>query len=507
VPDLSVGSWPARRARINPEAIALRQGTRALSYAELAVRVDYVAAVLSSLGVGKGDRVAYLGPNDVATFEVFFATGRLGAVFVPLNWRLAPPEVAYQVADCTPRILLHALEFESIARDLPLLAMPLGELSRLASSSTSHLIGVDVGLDDDAVILYTSGTTGRPKGAVLTHGNLTFNTMNQLAHFDALSTDTTLCVSPLFHAVGLAQATLPTLFKGGAIRVLAKFDAAAVLETIASERIASFSCVPTMLKMMAEHPSFQTTDLTSLRYVVYGGSPVPEHAALAWQARDVPLVQGYGMTEAAPGVMMATMSGATAHPVSIGVPHFFTDVAVGPHAAEPVPGAQGELLVRGPNVFRGYWQRPDDTATALDGGWYHSGDIVQVGDDGWSYVVDRVKDLFISGGENVYPSEVERELAALPGVVDAAVVGVPDALWGEVGVAFVVVSQDSTWTTDSVRAALSGRLAAFKIPAHVEFVVALPLTPTGKVRKQDLRVRATGDVPEARRKHDKEETQ
>ena len=486
MPDLSVGSWPMRRARINPAAIALRQDNRVLSYAELAERVDRVAAALSSEGVGQGDRVAYLGPNDISTFEVFFAAGRLGALFVPINWRLAPPEVAYQIADCTPRVLLHAPEFASIVHELPVRAVPLdGSYQQLDTAPTRDS---DVELADDAVILYTSGTTGRPKGAVLTHGNLTFNTMNQLAHFDVLASDTTLCISPLFHAVGLAQAALPTLFKGGTIQVLPKFEPGAVLATIASERIASFSCVPTMLQMMAEHRDFATTDLTSLRYVVYGGSPVVEQVALAWQARRVPLVQGYGMTEAAPGVMMATAAGATEHPVSIGVPHFFTDVAVGPAAGTPLPGAQGELLVRGPNVFRGYWQRPDDTAEALDGGWYHSGDVVRVGDDGWSYVVDRVKDLYISGGENVYPSEIERELGALAGVLDVAVVGIADAQWGEVGVAFVVVSPESSWTPESLRAALTGRLAAFKIPAHVEFVGVLPRTPTGKVRRSDLRV-------------------
>lgn len=488
-----------RRARINPDAIALRQDNRALRYAELADRVDRVAAALTRAGVGKGDRVAYLGPNDIATFEAFFATGRLGALFVPINWRLAAPEVAYQIADCTPRVALHAPEFESVVRELPVLAMPLDDsYRRLDSASTRD--SADVDLADDAVILYTSGTTGRPKGAVLTHGNLTFNTMNQLAHFDVLGSDTTLCISPLFHAVGLAQAALPTLFKGGTIHVLPRFEPAAALATIASERIASFSCVPTMLQMMAEHRDFATTDLTSLRYVVYGGSPVVEQVALAWQARGVPLVQGYGMTEAAPGVMMATTAGATEHPVSIGVPHFFTDVAVGTDAGTPVPGAQGELLVRGPNVFRGYWQRPADTAVALDGGWYHSGDVVRVGDDGWSYVVDRVKDLYISGGENVYPSEVERELGALPGVVDVAVIGVADAQWGEVGVAFVVVSPESSSTPESLRAALIGRLAAFKIPARVEFVGVLPRTPTGKIRRSDLRALALHDRSDTQEK-------
>lgn len=499
MPDLGVGSWPHRRARINPTAPALRQGERTLTYAQLAERVDGLARGLAARGVGAGDRVAYLAQNDIAGFELFFAAGRLGAIFVPLNTRLAAPEIAFLLSDCAPVVFVHGPEHSELASsvDGPVRATvgaagpggleALVEAGRDRPVVAPRGVGLDVGLDDDAVILYTSGTTGRPKGAVLSHGNLTFNAMNQLAHADILSSDTALCIAPLFHASGLGQVSLPTLFKGGCVVVLPRFDAGEVLASIARLRIASFAAVPTMLQMLCDHPSFDGTDLSSLRYVIYGGSMVAERVAVAWQDRGVSILQGYGMTEASPGVSLAIPDGARQRPVSIGLPHFFADVTL-----DPLPGAgsgpgSGELLVRGPNVFRGYWNRPADTEKALDDGWFRSGDVVRIDDDGWAYVVDRIKDMIISGGENIYPTEVENCVTALPGIVACALVGVPDERWGEVGAAFVVTSDPGAWTEATLREALRGRLAAFKIPQYVHFVDDLPRTATGKVRKQDLR--------------------
>ncbi|MGH9062143.1 MAG: AMP-binding protein, partial [Acidimicrobiales bacterium] len=288
-------------------------------------------------------------------------------------------------------------------------------------------IDADVTLDHDAVILYTSGTTGRPKGAVLTHGNLTFNTMNQLAHADVLGQDTALCVSPLFHATGLGQVSLPTLFKGGCVVVLPRFDAGVVLATIARLGIASFSAVPTMLQLLCDHGDFGGTDLRSLRYVIYGGSMVAERVAVAWQRRGVPILQGYGMTEASPGVYLAPADGAVQRPVSVGVPHFFTDVRL-----RPVDGGDasaGELLVRGPSVAQG----------AISGdGWLHTGDLGRFDAAGRLEIVGRAADTIVTGGENVAPTEVEAVLLEHGTVSDAAVLGRPDPEWGEAVVALVV---------------------------------------------------------------------
>jgi fatty-acyl-CoA synthase len=496
--DYGLGSWPSRRARIKGDSTAFVQGARSIPYGELADRVERLALGFSRLGVGHGDRVAYLGPNDIATWEVFFATCRIGAVFAPFNIRLAVAEIGYLLDDAQPTVLVHGPELADLVAELDPAAHGVATvLSSEASGAGTcgELIDAvppgsqvfsEVGLADDAVILYTSGTTGRPKGAVLTHGNVTFNTMNQLAHVDVLTADVALCMSPLFHATGLGQVSLPTLFKGGTVVIMPKFDPGVMLATVAELHVTCFSAVPTMLQMLCDHPDFATTDLSSLRYVIYGGSPIAERVAVAWQARGVDILQGYGMTEASPGVYLATRDGARQRPVSIGVPHFFTDVSLGSVAGQPGPEASGELLVRGLNVFRGYWNRPQDTQDALGDGWFRSGDVVRVAADGWAHVVDRVKDMIISGGENIYPAEVEAAINALPGIVDSAVIAIPDERWGEVGLAFVLTS-DGTWTPASVRDALLPSLAAFKVPKEFRFVSELPRTATGKIRKQVLR--------------------
>jgi fatty-acyl-CoA synthase len=466
--------------------------------------VDSLARSLAARGIGRGDRIGYLGRNDIAEFEAFFAAGRLGAIFVPLNTRLTPAEVDRLLDDARPTVLCYGPEHTELAGQLsqppPLIAVAgdrPGSLAALIQAGQDlPLSAAEVDLADDAVILYTSGTTGSPKGAVLSHANLTFNTMNQLAHADVLGTDTALCMAPLFHATGLGQVSLPTLFKGGTVVIATKFDPATILAAIAGQQITSFSAVPTMLQMLCDHADFAVTDLSSLRYVIYGGSAVAERVAVAWQDRGVPILQGYGMTEAAPGVYLAVTAGAASRPVSIGFPHFFTDVKLaapgeGEEAEEAEAAAadlrQGELLVRGLNVARGYWNRPAETAAAYRGGWFRSGDVLRIASDGWAYVIDRIKDIVISGGENIYPAEVEARITALPGVTECALIGRPDPRWGEVGLAFVVTSGSHGWTESALRDALRAELAPFKIPKYVRFVDQLPRTVTGKVRKQDLR--------------------
>ena len=489
-PGLGLGTWPARRARISPHAPALSDGERAVDHAELAGRAARIAGGLAERGVGPGDRVAWLGVNAVATLETCFAAWRLGAVAVPLNYRLAPAEVGYMLDDCGATLLVHGADADDlVAATAPRIPVVRG-VEDLARGPARDDAGA--GLDDPAVLLYTSGTTGRPKAAVLTHGNLTWNTVNQLAHVDVCSDERTLCISPLFHCVGLSQVTLPTLFKGGSVELVPRFDPAAVLGRIAEAGITSFAAVPTMLQMLCESPSFAGTDLSSLRTVVYGGSPVQERVARAWLERGVALQQGYGMTEASPGVHMATRDGTAAHPpTSVGVPHFFTDVAVERDGElAPLDGEPGELLVRGPHVSPGYWNRPDETAASRRGEWFRTGDVLRAGEDGWAFAVDRVKDMIISGGENVYPAEVEAVAVTHPDIADCAVVGVPDERWGEVGAAYVQLRPGTDLDADAVRALLAGRLARYKVPKYVRFVDELPRNASGKVRRVDLRAAA-----------------
>ncbi|MQA09850.1 MAG: long-chain-fatty-acid--CoA ligase [Pseudonocardiaceae bacterium] len=501
--DLGIGSWPARRARIAPERTVLVHGEQSWTYADLYERTERLARALRGLGVGPGDRVAYLGVNHPALLETLFAVGRLGAIFVPLNTRLAPVEIAYMLGDSGCCVLVHGAEMDSVAwgsvTEVPAVrhVVTVGSASNdeleyerlLADGGDGEPVEQDVSLEDTSMIIYTSGTTGLPKGAMITHGNLTWNTMNQLAHVDILSSDVALGVAPWFHTAGLNQVTMPTLFKGGQIVVAPKFDPGELLATVERMRITSFSAVPTMLKMIVEHPDWESTDVSSLRHVLYGGSPAVEWVARAWVDRGVPILQGYGLSETSPGIVMATAAGAAERPVSAGVPHFFTDVAVlGDSGPEPAPGASGEMVVRGPNVFTGYWQRTEETDSSfVSGDWFRTGDVVQVDDEGWTYVVDRIKDIFISGGENIYPAEVEAVLYTHPSVQSCAVVGVPDNRWGEVGLAFVVVREGAELTEDEATQHVRGRLAHYKVPKYVRFVDSIPTNATGKIRRVELR--------------------
>ncbi|MGC9671213.1 acyl-CoA synthetase [Planosporangium sp. 12N6] len=510
-PNLGLGTWPARRARISPGRTALVDPYRSLTYAELADRTARYAGALRRLGTGPGDRVAYLGMNAVEVFETFFAAWLLGAIAVPLNYRLSGPEIRHLLDDSGASTLVHSADTDALIAAAPLPAglrvlavhpasRPAGGLDYEAEIAAGPALVEEppVGFDDPAILLYTSGTTGKPKGAVLTHGNLTWNTVNYLAHVDVLSTDRALCIAPLFHCVGLSQLTLPTLFKGGSVELLPKADPERVLERVSSARITGFSAVPTMLQMMCEHPAWDTADLSSLTLVQYGGSPVQERVARAWLDRGVRLLQGYGMTEASPGVYMSTHDGTVARPTAVGVPHFFTDVALlRDGRTEPVGGEPAELVVRGPHVFAGYWNQPEETAAGfVDGRWFRTGDVLRVDDDGWAYVVDRVKDMYISGGENVYPAEVEAVMLRLDAVANCAVVGVADRRWGEVGVGYVQLRDGATLTEAALRAHLQANLARYKVPKYLEFVPELPRNATGKIRRVELRRRAADAHPD-----------
>jgi fatty-acyl-CoA synthase len=503
--NMGLGSWPGRRARITPRSTALIYGDRSWTYAEFAARTARVAAALRDLGVAQGDRVAYLGVNHPAFLESLCASGLLGAVFVPLNPRLAAAEIAFMLDDSGAEVVVHGEEMSGVLAD----ALPKtshvrhvvavegepvqGTLTYQGLLDGDGSAGAAVSLDDPAMIIYTSGTTGRPKGAVITHGNVTFNMVNQLAHVDVLSSDRALAVAPLFHTAGLNQVTMPTLFKGGTVVIAPRFDPGELLDTVQQRRITAFPAVPTMLQMIVDHPGWEDADVSSLRHVVYGGSPVIERVARAWLERGVPLLQGYGMTESSPGVTLAVADGAAQRPVSTGVPHFFTDLAVDVDGVPtPAAGQTGEALVRGPNVFAEYWNRPEETQRSfVDGTWFRTGDVVHVEDDGWTHVVDRIKDVIISGGENVYPAEVEAVLITHAAVAACALVGVPDERWGEVGFVFVAPRDGAPLTADEVTAYLRDRLARYKVPKYVRFVDSIPTNATGKIQRVELRRLAT----------------
>ncbi|KAE8764254.1 acyl-CoA synthetase [Georgenia thermotolerans] len=493
--DLGIGSWPARRVKNGADRAALVYGDRVDTYADVERRTRQLANALRAAGVRRGDRVAYVGFNHPSLLETFFATAQLGAIWVIINARLAPAEVEYILTDSGASVVVHGAEHAEHAARLAHLegvrwiGVEDGFEEFLAAGGTD-VIDEQVGWDDPAMIMYTSGTTGRPKGATHTHGSLSFQYFTALVDTDFLRDEVMLAVAPLFHVAGLNTMTMPTFLKGGKIIIQHGFKPTTVLETIAAEGVTSMFAVPAMMDALALEPTFPGTDLSSLRNVLVGGSPLPDRMLRTWADRGVAVQQGFGMTETAPGIYLLLNEDAFRKSGSAGRPHFWVEGrVVTPDGRDVAPGEIGEVIAQGPNVMRGYWNKPEATAEAIRDGWYHTGDLATVDEDGYVYIKDRLKDMFISGGENVYPAEVENALLDIPGVAEAAVIGVAHPKWGEVGHAYVVLAEGATLTPDDVVAALDGRLARYKIPKDVVFVDQLPRTATGKLQKHLIRTR------------------
>jgi fatty-acyl-CoA synthase len=501
-----LGSWPERRLRISPERAAIWFEGRTTSHAGFAHRVRRTAGALAKVGVTRGDRVAWISNNHPSALETLYACGQLAAIWVPVNARLTAPEVAYVLDHSAPSVVLLGSGSEALSRTLrnqlpgvhawvsvePADDSDAGLLNyeQLLADADPEARDTPVSPEDPCLIMYTSGTTGKPKGAVLTHGNMTWNATNQLLGFDFEQTERTLALAPMFHIGGLNGTVNPTLLRGGCAVLVRRFDPAETLRVIEEQRVTSFFAVPTMLDAMARQPDFALCDLSALRTIGAAGAPVPLPTLRTWLDRGVTMQQAYGMTEAAPGCTVLDSSDAVRKVGSVGKPVFFTDVRiVRPDGTDTEVDEVGEVVVQGPNIMAGYWNDAEHTASVLVDGWYHTGDAGTFDDEGFLYIRDRYQDMIISGGENVYPAEIESALLSLPGIDEAAVIGVPDARWGEVALAVLVAAPGSPADPDTVRSALSQRLAGFKIPARIEFVGELPKTATGKVRKPDLRAR------------------
>ena len=483
-----VGSWTARRARMSPERVAIEYQEGTWTYRGLHERATRLAHALAGLGVRHGDRVAYLGPNHPAFLEALFATGQLGAVFVPLNWRLTATELSYILADSGAKVLVHALAVDGLPVRAAV-AVGAGYEAMLAGAAADP-IDEPVDPDETCLILYTSGTTGRPKGAMLTHANVTWNSVNLLLDVDLAGDEVTLVAAPMFHVAALGQTVLPTLLKGGRLILVSAFDPGEALRLIARHRVTYLFGVPTMFLAMSRDPGWAAADLSSVRSAICGGAPVPEAVIIPYHERGVTFMQGYGLTEAAPGVLFLRRDDSVRKAGSAGTAAFFTDVRlVRPDGTDAEAGEPGEILAHGPNVMAGYWRRPADTAAAVEDGWLRTGDIGVADVEGYITIRDRTKDLIISGGENVYPAEVEDALYQHPGVAECAVIGVPDEHWGEVGRAVVVLRDGVGVAPDELIEFLAGRIAKYKIPKSVVFTDALPRTASGKVMKRDLRAR------------------
>ena len=490
---MSLAGWLDRRADLTPDRVALVCGDARLSYRALARRARTAARHLATaLEVGRGDRVALLAHNCPDYLVLLFACARLGAILVPLNWRLAPPEHRFMLGDAGARMLIHEPELAPAAAEAAAglacrrVALPLPDDDAAKPSAPTDVVSDDAAAR--LLIVYTSGTTGHPKGAVLTQDALTWNAINSVAAHDLTGADRVLITIPMFHVGGLNMQTVPALHAGATVHLHRRFDPAATLAAIRDQRITVTVLVPAQLVALIEHPDWSGADLASLRLVTTGASIVPPGLVEPWQARGIDVINVYGSTETAPVATWISPEDARRKPGSCGKAALHCEIRVVDDGGRDVAaGERGEVLVRGPNVMREYWNNPAATAEALAGGWFHTGDIGHRDDEGFLYIDDRKTEVIISGGENVYPAEVEAALAGLPGAAEIAVVGRPHPRWGEVPVAVVVRRPGATLAASDVLAALDGRLARYKQPRDVVFVEALPRNAMGKVQKFKLR--------------------
>ncbi|MDK9722872.1 MAG: AMP-binding protein [Rhodospirillales bacterium] len=487
--------WIERHAGFTPDKLALTGNGLSLSYAQLALHAQKSAGMLAELGIGRGDRVVWLGLNAPEMLSLLFGCARLGAILVPINWRLAAPEITYIIKDCAPGLLVADPDFIKMApSDLGPRSISTGDSLTQLHARAQPVASRQGSREDGVVICYTSGTTGQPKGALLTQEALQWNAVNS-THMHALSqNDRVLTTLPLFHVGGMNIQTLPALHAGASVHLHAKFDPEVCLKTLAQERITLTVLVPTQLHALMALPNWQSADLSSLRMISTGSTIVPVPLVQSIFERGIPLVQVYGSTETAPIAAYQTPDGARTRPGSTGKAALHCQLRVIDNAGRDVDaGTDGEILVRGPNLMRGYWKDEAATARALQDGWFHTGDVGHVDADGFLIVSDRKKDMIISGGENIYPAQLEMVMAECPEIQECAVVGRKDPHWGEVAVAVVVRRLGARITEGDVMRLFQDRVARYKHPRAVIFVDQLPRNAMGKIVKGDVRKMAMNE--------------
>ena len=500
--------WFEKWARYRPDAVALQDDAtgRQVSYAEANDVINRTARVLrDEYGVRAGDRFAVLSANELEYVFLLFVAQKLGAVLLPLNFRLAPRELEYILADAEPALLFVQRQFQAVADAIPAAARPRvvapfdgpdGLIAAMHDAARdASPIAMAAEFDSPCLILYTSGTTGRPKGALITPGMLFWNSINTTMRLDISPADVSLIFTPLFYTGGWNVLTTPFLHRGAKLIFLQKFDADRVLELCETERVTILFGMPTIMNLLRHSERFADASLESVRFAIVGGEPMSLELIRAWHARGVPIRQGYGLTEFGPNVFSLQEEHAERKIGSIGFPNFYIDARVVDDEDRDVsPGTVGELVLRGPVCTPGYWRNPEASAQAIRGGWFHTGDLVRQDDEGFFYVVDRKKDMYKSGGQNVYPVEVEHFLRTHPAIREVAVVGAPDEKWGEVGMAFIVRAADVPLTEADVLAFCDGQLARFKTPRYVRFVDELPKGDSGKLLKRVLRDAAVAEL-------------
>tara|TARA_R110000744_G_scaffold125730_8_gene231647 strand:- start:13829 stop:15331 length:1503 start_codon:yes stop_codon:yes gene_type:complete len=485
----------ARRAAIDPDAIAFHvvQTGEQIDYRRLEQRSACAASLLQERGVSAGDRVAVLCRNRVEFFELLFACAKLGAILVPLNWRMPAGELVLLLEDCTPALMVTGMEDRetALAASDPM-AMPVLDLdddyTRLRDAARPHP-GRDSWPSQECwYLIYTSGTTGKPKGVIQTYGMALVNSINIGQAIGLRGTDSTLNFLPLFHTAGINLHTLPVLFGGGTIHILPGFEAGPMLELINAGALDVFIGVPAVYRELTLHPDFAKTDLTRLRHWSCGGAPLPDILVETFATRGAIVCNGFGMTETGPTAFLVDEAHALDKIGSVGKTQILVEARIaGPDGEVLVAGETGEIQFHGPGLTPGYWQRPQETVELFTAdGWLKSGDLGRFDADGYCFVAGRIKEMYISGGENVYPAEVENVLADHPAVQEASVAGVPDEKWGEVGCAHIILRQGAGRDAEALTGWCRERLAAYKVPRHILFAHDFPRTAAGKVQKHLL---------------------
>lgn len=488
----------AKRAALTPHRVALIDALsgRARTYAQLNDRAERAAAVLAARGIGYGDRIGVLSRNRIEFFELMFAVAKLGAILVPLSWRAPAPELAPLLADCVPKLVIHGKEDEAVAAALaiPLLALD-GDYEALLAKAAPHNASRRWRGEDVWTLIYTSGTTGEPKAVIKTLQMALINAFHATQAFGIREADHTLNFLPMFHTAGIHLLAMPVLMAGGTVYVLPSFDADDVMALL--PKLDLFFAVPAVYQQLAHHAGFDAADLAHVRAWGCGGAPLPDVLAERFARKGALVCNGYGMTETGPTSFVAAREDALTKIGSVGKPQLLLDVRiVDGQGRDVAEGESGEIWMRGPGVTPGYWNKPGETAKAFtEDGWLKSGDIGRRDADGCYYVAGRIKEMFISGGSNVYPAEIENVLARHPAVLEAAIVGVADEKWGEAGHAFVMLKPDAASIAEiDLIQFCRANLAGYKVPRNVTFVAEFPRTAAGKIKKHLLAPAAPAPV-------------
>lgn len=495
--------WLKKWNQYSPNNVAIEDGETGREYSykacyELSQRGAWILE--NKFKIQKGDRVAILATNELEYVFLFFALQRLGAIMVTVNFRLTQREVDHIITDCSPKLVVYQEAYDSIIKNLPKTASVaqtylLSEFSKDLGCQnegiTNYLEGVTPKSfvpesSDAAMIIYTSGTTGAPKGAVISYDMLFWNSVNTTLRLNISQNDCTVIFLPFFHTGGWNVLTTPFMHRGAKTIFLKKFDAEQILKLSSQEKATILFGVPTTMDMMARTAIFKDIDISSIRYAIVGGEPMPVDLINVWHKKGIPIRQGYGLTEFGPNVFSLNQEDAIRKIGSIGFTNFYTEAKIVDNNDRELGDNEiGELALRGPMCMNGYWNNEKATKETIKNGWLYTGDLVKRDSEGYYYVVGRKKDMYKSGGENVYPPELEQVLRHLPGIREVAVVGVPDSKWGEVGKAFIV-KDNATLTEDTVNEYCLKNLAKFKIPKYFVFVDDLPKGDSGKVLKRKL---------------------